>query len=89
LRCRPSTEAEVFRQAASSGAWHNAATLEMPVAVVAGRPEAVGPAAYAPAIAAVLRRGTLIERPQLGHFGPLEDPAAMADDVSAWVRAHS
>jgi pimeloyl-ACP methyl ester carboxylesterase len=88
LRCRPSTEAEVFRQAASSGAWGKVTTLEIPVAVVAGRPEEVGPAAFAPAIADALRRGTLIARPHLGHFGPLEDPAAMADDISAWVRAH-
>jgi pimeloyl-ACP methyl ester carboxylesterase len=88
LRCRPSTEADVFRQAAVSGAWGSVATLELPVAVVTGRPEEVGPAAFAPAIADVLREGALIERPLLGHFGPLEDPAAMAAEVSAWVRAH-
>ena len=88
LRCRPSTEADVFRQAAVSGAWGSMATLELPVAVVTGRPEEVGPAAFAPAIADVLREGALIERPHLGHFGPLEDPAAMAAEVSAWVRAH-
>jgi pimeloyl-ACP methyl ester carboxylesterase len=88
LRCRPSTEAEVFRQAAASGAWGSVAALELPVAVVTGRPEEVGPAAFAPAIAHLLRQGTLIERPDLGHFGPLEDPAAMAADVAAWVRDH-
>jgi pimeloyl-ACP methyl ester carboxylesterase len=88
LRCRPSTEADVFRQAAVSGAWGSVATLELPVAVVTGRSEEVGPAAFAPAIADVLREGALIERPLLGHFGPLEDPAAMAAEVSAWVRAH-
>ena len=57
----------------------------IPVAVVVGRPEAMGPAAFAPATAAALSRGTLIERPQLGHFGPLEDPQAMAADVADWV----
>lgn len=88
LRCQPFTEAEVFRHAAASGAWDVVATLELPVAVVTGRPEEVGPAAFAPAIADVLRQGVLIERPHLGHFGPLEDPAAMAEEVAAWVRAH-
>jgi pimeloyl-ACP methyl ester carboxylesterase len=88
LRCRPSTEAEVFRQAAASGAWGIVAALELPVAVVTGRSEEFGPAAFAPAVAQALSGGTLVTRPHLGHFGPLEDPAAMAEDVSAWVRAH-
>ncbi len=88
LRCRPTTEAEVFRQAATSGAWETVGALEVPVAVVAGRPDGIGPGAFAPATAAALPRGTLIERPRLGHFGPLEDPAAMARDIATWVRAH-
>lgn len=58
------------------------------MAVVAGCPEEVGPGAFAPAIAGALPRGALTERPRLGHFGPLEDPAALAEDVSAWVQAH-
>ncbi len=89
LRCRPSTEAEVFRRAATSGAWDAVGSLEIPVAIVIGRPEGVGPGAFAPAIAGALTRGTLIERPQHGHFGPLEDPAAMAADVADWVRRSS
>ncbi len=88
LRCRPSTEAEVFRHAATSGAWSTIATIEMPVAVVSGCPEGIGPGAFAPAIAATLPDGNLIVRPDLGHFGPLEDPEAMAAHVAGWVRAH-
>ena len=88
LRCRPSVEADVFREAAASGAWNSMATVEVPVAVVAGRPEEFGPGAFAPAIANALPIGTFIERSRLGHFGPLEDPAAMAADVAAWVLAH-
>ena len=88
LRCRPSTEAEVFRHAATSGAWGSSSAFETPVAVVAGRRDEVGPGAFASSIADALTQGTLIERPHLGHFGPLEDPAAMAQDVSAWVQAH-
>ena len=89
LRCRPSTEAEVFRQAATSGGWGTVTTIEMPVAVVAGRPEGIGPGAFASAIAEALPGGILIVRPDLGHFGPLEDPTAMAEDVVGWVRAHT
>lgn len=89
LRCQPATEAEVFRLAAASGAWGGVASLETPVAIVVGRPDEVGPRAFAPATAAALPLGQLVERPDLGHFGPLEDPAAMAEDVAVWVRAHS
>jgi pimeloyl-ACP methyl ester carboxylesterase len=88
LRCRPSTEADVFRHAAASGAWDTLDSLELPVAIVVGRPEEVGPGAFAPAIAAALPQGTLIEQPQHGHFGPLEDPVSVAAEVAAWVRAH-
>jgi pimeloyl-ACP methyl ester carboxylesterase len=89
LRCLPSTEAEVFRRAPTSGAWDAVAALETPVALVAGRPDEVGPRAFALAIADALPQGTLVERPLLGHFGPLEDPIAMAEDVCAWVEAAS
>ncbi len=89
LRCRPSIEAEVFRQAAASGAWGAIASIEMPVAVVAGRPDRVGPRAFAPAIAEALPKGVLVEWPDLGHFGPLQDPAAMAEDMACWVRSHN
>jgi pimeloyl-ACP methyl ester carboxylesterase len=89
LRCRPSTEAEVFRHAAASGAWSTVASIEMPVAIVAGRPDGIGPGAFAPTTAEALPGGALIVRPDLGHFGPLEDPAAMAQDVAGWVRAHN
>jgi pimeloyl-ACP methyl ester carboxylesterase len=89
LRCRPSTEAEVFRPAAASGAWGAVRSIEIPVAVVAGRPDGVGPGTFAPATAEALRKGALFVRPDLGHFGPLQDPAAMAEDVAIWVRAHN
>jgi pimeloyl-ACP methyl ester carboxylesterase len=89
LRCRPTIEAEVFRQAAASGAWDTVTSIGIPVAVVCGRPDGIGPGAFASTIAKALPEGALIERPDLGHFGPLQDPAAVAADVAVWVRAHS
>ena len=41
------------------------------------------PAAFAPAVADALPHGVLEEHPELGHFGPLQDPAAMAASISA------
>jgi pimeloyl-ACP methyl ester carboxylesterase len=87
LRCAPATEAAVFRGAADSGAWDLLSTLHLPVAVVAGRQEASGPVAFIPAALAQLVHGTFVERPRLGHFGPLQDPSGAARDIAAWCDA--
>jgi pimeloyl-ACP methyl ester carboxylesterase len=88
LRCAPATEAAVFRGAGTSGAWEVLPDLELPMAVVAGRDEEFGPVTFAPSIVATAPAATLVERRHLGHFGPLEDPTAMAVDLAAWVDAH-
>ena len=88
LRCLPATEATVFRGAVDSGAWNAFSTLAMSVAVVAGRPELLGPRAFVPEILQSRPATTFIERPDLGHFGPLEDPVSMARDLAAWVVAN-
>jgi pimeloyl-ACP methyl ester carboxylesterase len=88
LRCTPVTEAEVFRGAGNNEAFEALSTLDLPVALVAGRPDAFGPVTFVPANLAQLPQGTLVERPYLGHFGPLEDPAGMARDITAWVEAN-
>lgn len=88
LRCAPSTEAEVFAGAGNDEAFAALSMLDVPVALVAGRPDGFGPVTFVPTNLAQLRRGTLIERRHLGHFGPLEDPPGMARDIAAWVEAN-
>jgi pimeloyl-ACP methyl ester carboxylesterase len=88
LRCTPATEAEVFRGAGNNEAFEALSLLDLPVALVAGRPDEFGPVTFVPANLAQLRRGTLVERRHLGHFGPLEDPTGMAEDIATWVEAN-
>ncbi len=88
LRCTPATEAEVFRGAGNNEAFEALSLLDVPVALVAGRPDEIGPVTFVPANLAQLRRGTLVERRHLGHFGPLEDPAGMAEDIATWVESN-
>jgi len=88
LRCSPATEAAVFRGAGNNEAFAALSLLDVPVALVAGRPDEFGPVTFVPANLAQLRRGTLVERRHLGHFGPLEDPPGMAEDIAAWVEAN-
>jgi pimeloyl-ACP methyl ester carboxylesterase len=89
LRCRPATEAAVYRGAAHNGAWDVLHDLHLPVAMVVGRPEEFGPVTFAGPVTASLPQGTLIERRELGHFGPLQDPTAMGRDVESWVKDHT
>jgi pimeloyl-ACP methyl ester carboxylesterase len=88
LRCLPATEAEVFRGGGTSGAFDALAGLDLPVALIAGQPEPFSPVVYIDAALAQLSHGTLVRRPQLGHFGPLQDPAGTADDIASWVEAN-
>jgi len=85
LRCTPATEAAVFRGAADSGAWDALPGLDLPVAIVAGRDDGLGPVAFTVPIVERLRHGTLVERRHLGHFGPLEDLVGTARDIASWV----
>jgi pimeloyl-ACP methyl ester carboxylesterase len=87
LRCDPATEAAVFGFAVDSGAWRVLPDLDLPVAVVAGRPDEFGPARFAPQAVEAIPGARLVPRPHLGHFGPLEDPDNMAADVGAWLEA--
>jgi pimeloyl-ACP methyl ester carboxylesterase len=90
LRCSPATEAAVFRGAGESGAWDVLPALDLPVAIVAGRSQGEGPvAALAPPAYERLVRGTLVARPHLGHFGPLEDPSGTARDIADWVESNT
>ena len=89
LRCSPGTEAAVFRGAYSSGAWDVLSAVDVPVAVVVGRHDEFSPGMRSRFVVESLPRATLIERPDLGHFGPLEDPSNMAEDFEAWVESIS
>jgi pimeloyl-ACP methyl ester carboxylesterase len=40
-----------------------------------------GPAVFAPAVVAAMPNATLERFDMLGHFGPLEDPAAIAKAI--------
>jgi pimeloyl-ACP methyl ester carboxylesterase len=84
LRCRPEWEAAIFRMTGGSPGWEAAPTVDIPVTVAMGE-ESPGPSAFAPLVADRLPKGRLVRHPELGHFGPLQAPAAMAAEVAAWV----
>jgi pimeloyl-ACP methyl ester carboxylesterase len=89
LRCAPEVEARTYEMGARHAAWDHLDEVACPVVVARGRADGPGPSGFAPAIAQRLRRGRLEEHPSLGHFGPLEDPAAVAERIGAAVGAAS
>jgi pimeloyl-ACP methyl ester carboxylesterase len=84
LRCTPEHEAQVF-EADGKPERDTLGAVIVPVVVGCGeRDPAPGPAAAAPGVAAALPWGELRTYAHLGHFGPLQDPDTIADDVLAF-----
>lgn len=89
LRCRPEVEASTYEMGGVHHAYDHLGEVRCPVTVVRGTDQVPGPASFAPAIADALPDGHLEDHPELGHFGPLEDPTAMAASVEFAVGAGS
>lgn len=85
LRCRPQWEAAVFRMTGGNPAWDALPAVDVPVTIAVGDESDPGPAAFAAAVADRLPAGRLVRYPHLGHFGPLQAPAELAADVTAWL----
>ncbi len=78
LKCRPEHEALVYEHGLSHSAYRHLGQVGCPVTVACGeRTDAVGPAA-AERLAERIPRGRTEVLAGLGHFGPLEDPGAVA-----------
>lgn len=80
LRCRPEDESRMYQMGRESGAWQALADVQCPVTVARGRvdDDSDGVALFADAVADALPHGHLEAHDDLGHFGPFEDPAAIA-----------
>ena len=81
LACRPEDEAATYDQAFIAGAWDRLPDVQMPVQVVYGGDSTHFPADIMMAVADRLGSGTLEPLAGLGHFGPFESPAIVADSI--------
>jgi pimeloyl-ACP methyl ester carboxylesterase len=81
LRCRRESEAQVFAHAFSHDAFAHLAEVRCPVTLACGADtDGFGPDLLG-AFARRLQSPTTVALPAMGHFGPLEDPAAVAASV--------
>lgn len=92
LRCARDDEAAVYASGFSHDAFANLADVRCPVTVACGADtDAFTAEALAPVVAR-LPHGELVVLPGLGHFGPLQDPAAVGASLrasTAWAAASS
>jgi pimeloyl-ACP methyl ester carboxylesterase len=85
LKCRAADESALYRMGRRHGLFERLGEIDCPVTVVTGSPEPGRPSSFAAAVAQRLPRGRLVAHPDLGHFGPQQDPARAAQDITtAW-----
>ena len=87
LKCRGEEEAEIYRMSTAHRTFERLAEVGCPVTVAHGSRSASPAARFAEPIAHALARGTLEEFPTRGHFGPLEDPTAVAHSAARFFRS--
>jgi pimeloyl-ACP methyl ester carboxylesterase len=82
LKCRGDEEAEIYRMSTVHRTFERLNEVTCPVVVAHGSRSASAAAAFAEPVARQLGRGCIEAFPELGHFGPLEDPARVALSVA-------
>jgi pimeloyl-ACP methyl ester carboxylesterase len=83
LRCRRDHEAQVYALGFSHDAYARLGEVQCPVTLACGADtDGFGPDLLG-AFAQRLANSTTVVFPGLGHFGPLEDPAAVASSVAS------
>ncbi len=82
LRCRPEVEAATYEMGPQHDAFEHLGGVRCPVTVARGGDSGPGPAALVPGIVDGLADGRIDEHPELGHFGPLEDPGRIAASIA-------
>jgi pimeloyl-ACP methyl ester carboxylesterase len=81
LACRAESEARTFEATGKMTA-EMAPSVRSPILVGIGdRGEPPNPASFAPFLVDALPAGRLLSYAHLGHFGPLQDPVTVADDM--------
>lgn len=86
LKCRGETEAQVYEMGGNHGAFARLGEVWCPTVVAVGELSTTYGPPVAQAIAEQLADGETETFPGLGHFGPLEDPAAVAASADYFFR---
>jgi pimeloyl-ACP methyl ester carboxylesterase len=86
LTCRPESEAATYEGSLHHHAWQRLGDVSIPVTVASGLLSGSFSEPMMREVAGRIPSGHYVAFPQLGHFGPLEDPAAVARSVVETLR---
>ena len=85
LACPRQDESELYRLGRYHGLFERLGEITCPVVIASGARQPGTPSHFAPAVAAALDLSRFLQYPDLGHFGPQQDPARIAADIGeAW-----
>ena len=85
LACPRQDESELHRLGRYHGLFERLCEITCPVVIASGAGQPGTPSHFAPAVAAALDLSRFLQYPDLGHFGPQQDPARIAADIGeAW-----
>ena len=81
LKCNPEHEARTYETGTSHETWEQLHLLRVPAWIVAGAVAAMQPSSWSELIAKKIPNSKFIQWPDAGHFGPMQQPARLADLV--------
>ena len=88
LKCDPEHEARTFEGNSTIDVWPQLDAVRCPVLVLGGRVEAPGPGLWSEPLGDRLPAGSFHRFDQLGHLGPMQDPALVAATIAAFFAVH-
>ena len=81
LKCLPEHEARTYETGGSHGTWDDLSKISSRVWVISGAPAPYQPSSFAVKVAENIPGATYVQYDEMGHFGPLENPAQIASLV--------
>ncbi|CAB4879797.1 unannotated protein [freshwater metagenome] len=84
LKCLPEHEARTYEAGGNHRTWDRLPELQIPVWVLCGKPEPMQPSSRTAALAERIPGARYIELDHLGHFGPMQAPAEIAEIVASF-----
>lgn len=82
LKCLPEHEARTYETGGSTSTWNDLPLVTTPVWVMSGAVAPFQPSSFAHLVAERIPGSTYVRWDEMGHFGPLEHPVAIADHVA-------
>lgn len=85
LKCTPEHEARTYEMGGAHATFERLGDVRVPACYLSGRVEAGQPSVFTELLADRTPGATYRRLEHVGHFGPMEDPAAIADEIARFA----